>query len=181
LRQVEHPVRLAFLLWYRASFFNEIHSSDQAAAISMSSIDYFVDAIRKFADFGGRANRREFWMFSLIYFVLSLLLELIDYWLGLNMGFVFGIVMTVPCLSVTSRRLHDTGRSGWWQLILILPVFPVAGSFALGVFFGGSLLPFYACMAAWCIACMVLLVFLAQPSQADNRYGPLPGALAQSQ
>jgi uncharacterized membrane protein YhaH (DUF805 family) len=112
------------------------------------------DAVRtvlgKYADFSGRARRSEYW-----YWVLALVLA------EIVCGILFGIVKPlgyflyvvlflasiVPSLAVGWRRLHDTGKSGWWILISLVP------------FVGG----------------IILIVFMVQDSQPGvNEYGPSP-------
>lgn len=118
-------------------------------------MSWFLLALRKYATFEGRSRRSEYWYYVLFYllivFVLSMLDALFDtdsevQGIGLLSG-VFSLVMLVPTLAVTCRRLHDTGRSGWWQLIAFVPV----------------------------IGAIVLIVFLARDSeQAVNEHGGNP-------
>ncbi|MCJ7558445.1 MAG: DUF805 domain-containing protein [Gammaproteobacteria bacterium] len=142
----------------------------------MDPIYYFTDAIKKSADFKGRATRKEFWIFSLIYTAIYVIFGLLDAFVGtIAIQFIFALVMSVPGVSVTTRRLHDTGRSGWWQLLFILPLIPVVGLFALVLLGGEDVLNLVVfAWAAWIAGCIVLLVFLAQASRGDNRYGPTP-------
>ena len=115
-------------------------------------MNYFLDAFKKFADFSGRARRPEYWFFVLFIYIITFVLYGIDY-LVLNAGesgygifsSLFGLVTLVPSISVAVRRLHDTGRSGLWYLIALIP-------------FGG----------------LVLIYFLVQDSEPDNQYGPCP-------
>ncbi len=77
-----------------------------------------VCVTQKYADFEGAATRSELWFFYLFVIVISALLclfvpTLMD---------VFDLAMLVPMLSVGARRLHDTGRSGWWQLLWFVPL-----------------------------------------------------------
>ncbi len=112
-------------------------------------MDYFVDAFKKFADFSGRATRTQYWMFILIFTVIYFVLALIDVYLGtMVLASIFNLVLLIPSISIAARRLHDTGRTGWWQLIIFLPI----------------------------IGIIVLLVFLVQDSHGDNEYGPNPKA-----
>ncbi|MBB5179262.1 uncharacterized membrane protein YhaH (DUF805 family) [Planomicrobium koreense] len=89
----------------------------------------FVNAVKKSFDFKGRSRRREFWMFMLIASVLAAGLIIIETLLGLQLAQDIGILSTIyalaiaaPTASVTIRRLHDTGRSGWWSLLYLVPV-----------------------------------------------------------
>ncbi|WP_137224163.1 MULTISPECIES: DUF805 domain-containing protein [Shewanella] len=106
-------------------------------------MDYFVGALKKYADFTGRARRKEYWMFILIYTIINVILAV----LGLDtISAIVSLGLLVPSLSIAARRLHDTGRSGWWQLILLIPI----------------------------IGLIVLIVFLAQDSHGTNDYGVNP-------
>lgn len=89
---------------------------------------WYLTVLRRYAVFRGRASRQEFWWFFLWDFVLSFALavaEVIpdlgsDRWGPLTS--VYGLALLVPTFAVGARRLHDTGRSGWWQVLLIVPV-----------------------------------------------------------
>ena len=110
---------------------------------------HFIGAFKKFADFSGRAQREEYWMFILFYLIFYIILMTIDIMAGTAvLAAIFSLVMLVPSISVAARRLHDTGRTGWWQLIILLPL----------------------------IGAIVLLVFLVQDSHDENAYGPNPKA-----
>lgn len=110
-------------------------------------MEYFIDAFRKYAEFSGRARRKEYWMFILFYVIFYVVLAIID---GVISSYVltsiFALVCLVPSISIGARRLHDTGRSGWWQLIGLIPL----------------------------IGAIVLIVFFAQDSHEDNEYGLNP-------
>ena len=92
----------------------------------------FTDAVRSvvqlnYANFNGRARRSEFWWFVLFNFILSLVASIIDRLLISIMGFGFvGIIVTlgllVPGIAVSVRRLHDIDRSGWWLLLVFVPI-----------------------------------------------------------
>ena len=77
-----------------------------------------VTCLTKYVDFDGRASRPEFWWFVLFIFVGSLVLSAVSFWL--NLLFLLGTLL--PQVAAATRRLHDTGRSGWWQLIGLIPV-----------------------------------------------------------
>ena len=82
----------------------------------------FQEAIRicfsKYADFNGRATRPEYWWFVLFVVLVGLGLSLISPMLS---G-IFSLGTLLPSVAAAARRLHDTNRSGWWQLICIVPV-----------------------------------------------------------
>ena len=104
-------------------------------------MNWFLVAVKqKYADFTGRATRSEYWYFVLFYLLLSAGLMIVDALLGwfnseLGIGVLSGIytlALMIPSLSVTVRRLHDTGRSAWW---LLLGLIPLIGGIVLLVFF----------------------------------------------
>ena len=74
--------------------------------------------LKKYVDFNGVASRSEFWWFILFVFIVAVVLG----WASPLLANIFGLAMLLPELAVGARRLHDTGRSGWWQLLLLLPV-----------------------------------------------------------
>ena len=92
---------------------------------------------KKFSDFNGRASRSEFWYFYLfgiiVYFVGMLISVQAPFFFGVLI--IFGFVVFVPALAVTARRLHDTGRSGWWQLTAYIPYIGIIASIILIVVF----------------------------------------------
>ena len=81
---------------------------------------WFLDPIQKhYADFDGRIGRQEFWMYALFVFGISVILNA----LRLDViSMVVSLGLLVPNLAMGSRRLHDTGRSGWWQLLMFIPI-----------------------------------------------------------
>jgi uncharacterized membrane protein YhaH (DUF805 family) len=81
---------------------------------------WFIDPIKNhYADFNGRVGRQEFWMFVLFSFLIQIALDIV----GLDMVSVLvSLALLVPSLALGARRLHDTGRSGWWQLIGLIPI-----------------------------------------------------------
>ena len=78
----------------------------------------------KFANFDGRASKSEFWWFQLFCILVQIVGMLIDALLGYAELFVWigYIIVLLPSLAVGARRLHDSGRSGWWQLLWIVVI-----------------------------------------------------------
>jgi uncharacterized membrane protein YhaH (DUF805 family) len=116
-------------------------------------MNWYLEVLKKYATFSGRARRTEYWMFTLISTVIAIVLGVIDtqlakYGFGV-LGPIYSLAVLIPGLAVAVRRLHDTGRSGWWVLIVLVPI----------------------------VGAIVLLVFLVGDSEPGmNRYGPNPKA-----
>jgi uncharacterized membrane protein YhaH (DUF805 family) len=116
-------------------------------------VDYYVAALKKYAEFGGRARRAEYWMFTLFNVLISIGLSIVDAIVGTFgiLSLIYGVGVFIPGLAVTVRRLHDTNRSGWWMLIALIPL----------------------------IGIVILIIFLIQDSDpGDNRYGRNPKGVA---
>lgn len=117
-------------------------------------MDWYIGVLKKYAVFQGRARRKEYWMFVLFNIIVSIILGILDRILGTAseaggglLSGIYGLAVLIPGIAVTVRRLHDTGRSGWWILIVLVPV------------------------VGW----IVLLVFMVIDSQPGaNQYGPNP-------
>jgi uncharacterized membrane protein YhaH (DUF805 family) len=123
-------------------------------------MNWYLEVLRKYAVFGGRARRTEYWIFALVNAAVSMLLAFVDNAFGMTVAYgvgtlssLYGLAVLIPSLAVSVRRLHDTGRSGWWWLIGLVPV----------------------------IGIIVLLIFAAQDSQpGTNKYGPNPKGATQA-
>ncbi|MDE2729256.1 MAG: DUF805 domain-containing protein [Gemmatimonadota bacterium] len=120
---------------------------------------WYIDVLKKYAVFEGRARRKEYWMFFLFSVVIVTILTVIDEFMGLkfelggeDLGFLstlYYLGIAIPYLAVIVRRLHDTDRSGWWILISLIPLI------------GG----------------IILLVFtIIEGTKGENRFGPDPKA-----
>ncbi len=117
----------------------------------------FPDAVKvclsKYVDFSGRARRSEYWWFVVFDLIVSIVASIIDAIIGTRSG-SFGLIeglaalaLLLPGLAVGARRLHDVGKTGWLQLLGIIPVIG-----ALILIFG----------------------FFIRDSEPDNAYGPSP-------
>lgn len=75
----------------------------------------------KYATFGGRASRSEFWFFYLFNVLAQITLTIIGKILGFGdiLASLFALALLIPNIAVGSRRLHDIGWSGWWQLMML--------------------------------------------------------------
>lgn len=83
---------------------------------------YYLNVLKNYVNFSGRATRKEYWLFQLIQFVIMFVLLIVDSAIsgGLLFG-LYGLATFLPSLGICVRRLHDTGRSGWWTLISFIP------------------------------------------------------------
>ena len=112
-------------------------------------MNWYLEVLKKYAVFSGRARRQEYWMFVLVYIISYILLGIIEGIVNLTgvLTTIYALAVLLPSLGVGVRRLHDTGRSGWWWLIGFIPL----------------------------IGIVVLIYFAVQDSQpGENQYGPNP-------
>ena len=116
-------------------------------------MSWYIQVLKKYAVFSGRARRNEYWYFILFDAIISIVLGLIDYLVGLYiLSTVYALGVLLPSIGVSIRRLHDTGRSGWW---LFIGLVPLAGP-------------------------IILLIYMVSDSQeGTNQYGPSPKLVEQ--
>lgn len=108
----------------------------------------YIEVLKKYAIFSGRAPRKEYWMYILINIFVSILVGIVG---GLihfgSLFWLYSVAILIPSLAVGVRRLHDSGHSGWWMLIFLIPF----------------------------IGTIVLVIFFVLDSQpGENVYGPNP-------
>jgi uncharacterized membrane protein YhaH (DUF805 family) len=116
----------------------------------------YLDVLKKYAVFTGRARRREYWMFTLFNALAGAVvwgIAMVGLWndnyVGVFPYMAYCLATFLPGLAVFVRRMHDTGRSGWWFLLMFIPL----------------------------VGAIVVLVFLCTEGQpGDNKYGPDPKA-----
>jgi uncharacterized membrane protein YhaH (DUF805 family) len=122
-------------------------------------MDWYLEALKKYAVFEGRSRRKEYWFFGFFNAIFSVVLVIADVLFGTSGGLsspgllsgLYTLGVFLPALAVLVRRLHDTNRSGWWVLISFLPL----------------------------IGILVLLFFSLQEGQpGENQYGISPKAHA---
>ena len=117
-------------------------------------MNWYLDAWKNYFTFTGRSRRKAYWMFVLFNIIAIVLANVIDNVLGLAgaegygpISAIYGLAVFIPGLALAIRRLHDTGRTGWWMLLGFLPV----------------------------IGIIILIVFFVTDSQpGSNPYGPNP-------
>jgi len=118
-------------------------------------MNWYLEVLKKYVVFNGRAKREEYWYFVLFNIIIGIVLTVIDAVTGSFspetgtglLGGIYSLAVLLPTIAVSVRRLHDTGRSGWWLLISLVPL----------------------------IGPIVLLIFMAQNSKpGQNQYGVNP-------
>lgn len=116
---------------------------------------YYLAVLKNYVGFSGRASRKEYWMFVLFNIIFAVIAIILDNVLGLvirDVGYgpiylLYALVTLLPGLAAAIRRLHDTGKSGWYFLVALIP----------------------------CVGGIILLVFLVGEGMAgSNEYGPEP-------
>ena len=119
-------------------------------------MNYYLQVIRNYVNFNGRARRKEYWMFTLFNLIFFIVAATLDTVLGINFSeltfygpiyLVYALFVMLPSLAVGVRRLHDVSKSGWWLLITFIPI----------------------------VGTIWILVLLATDStDGENEYGPNP-------
>ena len=106
------------------------------------------EALKKYADFKGRARRKEYWLFILLFSICYFIAFLIDVASGALIIFttIVALGLLIPLISVAVRRLHDTDRSGWWYLLGFVPFANI----------------------------VLLIFFFLDATPGENRFGPDP-------
>lgn len=121
-------------------------------------MNWYLEVLRKYAVFEGRAGRSEYWYFMLFNIIISIVLAVIAGALGLAddrgnniLSSIYALAVLIPGIAVTVRRLHDTGKSGWFILLGLIP----------------------------CVGGIILLVFMIQGSDfGANEYGEDPNEMS---
>ena len=93
-------------------------------------MNWYLKVIRQYADFSGKARRKEYWIFVLFNMIFAFVAMILDNVLGLTAGelpygvfyFLYAFAVLIPGLAVAVRRLHDVGKSGWMILIALIPI-----------------------------------------------------------
>lgn len=85
---------------------------------------WYLDVLKKYAVFSGRARRKEYWMFCLFNLIIGFVIGFIGAFIDGNgiIALAYNLAILLPSIAVSVRRLHDTDRSGWWMLIGLIPI-----------------------------------------------------------
>ncbi len=164
---------------------NETQQMDMFKAVRLFFVNYF--------DFSGRASRGEFWWAYLAFFIVSMILTIVDVVIGsvvygfteseflLNNGIFTNILSLVTILgwiSLTSRRLQDNGHTGWWQLAYfsIIPTIILWMFFILTADGNPVLLSFSIIFTIITLALYILILvwLILPPTEDENRWGRNP-------
>ncbi len=96
-------------------------------------MNYYLKVLKNYATFTGRARRKEFWMYFLIFNIFSIPVAIADIMLntGNKMSVLYTLAFLLPTIAVIVRRLHDIGKSGWWYLISLIPLVGLIGFLVL--------------------------------------------------
>ena len=129
-------------------------------------MEWYLKVLNQYTDFQGRARRKEYWMFTLVYVIILMGCTALDNMLGtvftidagalgeISIGYgwaytICGLAHFLPALSLVVRRLHDVGKSGWFYLIILIPL--------IGII--------------W-----LLILYCTEGQKQDNKWGPDPKA-----
>ena len=119
-----------------------------------NAMNWYLEVFKKYTVVSGRARRKEYWMFVLFNIIIAIAIGFVEGLVGSPgiIGMIYCLAVLVPSVAVSVRRLHDTGRSGWWVLVAFVPL----------------------------IGAIVLIVFMVLDGQEDeNEYGPNPKSAAE--
>jgi len=98
-------------------------------ALPQPLVSYWKKVVlESYLKFDGRSRRAEFWWYFLANLIISIVLNIVDAAIGWGSGVggvlsgLYGLAVLLPGIAVGIRRLHDTGKSGWWLLIAFVPI-----------------------------------------------------------
>lgn len=94
---------------------------------------WYLKCWKQYIDFQGRARRKEYWVFTLVNIIIYLLFYILSFSMMYDSSgilflmtsiifFLYAVAIILPSIAVAVRRLHDTGRSGWWYLLNVIPL-----------------------------------------------------------
>jgi uncharacterized membrane protein YhaH (DUF805 family) len=146
-------VILAFLL-PELCFLQRLLKKQVTNGLWRAQVNWYLEVLRNYIGFHGRARRAEYWMFIIVNIIFTYVLGTIDRIIGWKLvgdsgvlASLYGVLIFLPWWAVQFRRLHDTDRSAWWLLLILIPF----------------------------IGWLIIILFNCQRgTQGENRYGPDP-------
>ncbi|HQM15874.1 MAG TPA: DUF805 domain-containing protein [Candidatus Woesebacteria bacterium] len=109
---------------------------------------YYLEAFKKYAEFSGRAGRKEYWMFVLFNIIFFVVINMIDTALETTiLSGIYSLAIMIPSLAACTRRLHDIGKSGWMILVSLIP------------------------LVGWI---WIIVLLATKGDEKENQYGPVP-------
>ncbi len=144
---------------------------------------WFLLALQKYAQFSGRSRRKEYWMFFLFNFLISIVAGALDeifhlsFWASNGaLNSLASLALFIPNLSVTVRRLHDTGKSGWFMLLWLVPFlllgFGVAMMYSMNNF--NTTFIYSAVIILLGIGVWMVVILATDGTPGRNKYGLNP-------
>jgi uncharacterized membrane protein YhaH (DUF805 family) len=114
-------------------------SENKQVRTKIKFMNWYLKVLKQYANFSGRARRKEYWMFVLFNIFFCICAMILDNILGLTVGklpygvfyYLYALIVLIPGLAVAVRRLHDVGKSGWMILIALIPIIGAIWLFVL--------------------------------------------------
>lgn len=137
-------------------------------------MNWYLEVLKKYAVFKGRAGRSEYWWFAvgnaIVFCVLEVAGKALLHGTGLSLVALYTLAILLPSIGVGVRRLHDTGRSGWWLILACV------GPAIRLISFGPMVVTISKVVGLGCG--LVLFIFYCIDSdRGENKYGPKPSAV----
>jgi uncharacterized membrane protein YhaH (DUF805 family) len=146
-------------------------------------MSWFVKCVKHYADFSGRARRKEYWMFVLFYLIFAIPVYVVAYMITTSIPlmilfYAYLLSLAVPLLAVQTRRLHDVGKSG--KLLLLVYLAPAAVALIalvsgwVGGLFVGAAVYAIAGLLSSVMSLYLFALLVSNSKPGSNQYGPNP-------
>lgn len=144
--------------------------------------EYYLGAFGKFANFSGRARRKEYGWFLVFNFIVGIIISVVDFLaFGNSDGFfslIYALIVFIPGLAVFVRRLHDFGKSGWFVLVMIfIPLTGLIIAFFSSQISQSATIFFFVVSILLFIYYFYYLPIFEKGDEGENAYGSDPKAL----
>ena len=163
----------------------------------INNMNWYLQVLKKYAVFSGRARRKEYWMYTLFCVIFGIVAMIIDniagttfkytYTMGdttipVNVGYgyiyaAYGLATFIPGIAVGVRRLHDVGKSGWFYLLCVLPLIVGYALIFIGIqnhLIAALVLGVLLALLSLGLAIWLLVLFCTNGTPGENKYGPNP-------